>query len=93
MILTEINVDDLNTLEEFRMERFLHVFISNLSRCLIEIDSSNTLIVHCPDSGIVDELLDDLEDLCSLAWVILGVRAISLYFCEEEILQTATYGH
>jgi hypothetical protein len=36
----------------------------------------------------VDELLDELEDLCSHAWLILGVQKISLHFGSEEILHT-----
>lgn len=52
MILTELNVDDLNTLEQFRMERFLRFWISNLSRCLIEIDFSNTLIYIAQTQGL-----------------------------------------
>jgi hypothetical protein len=47
--------------------------------------------VYCPHSGIVDELMNDLEDLRSHAWLILGARKIMLYcICEEYLLQTNT---
>jgi hypothetical protein len=46
------------------------------------------LSIYCLHPEIVDELLDDLEDLQSHAWLILGVKKISLYFSLEEILCT-----
>jgi hypothetical protein len=89
MLLTEINIDDLDQLKRFRLQRLLHFFTTSLPLCLIQVDvSSNTLAVYCPREEIVDNLLDDLEDLCRYAWLILGVRAIALYFCQEEILRT-----
>lgn len=99
MLLTDINIDDLNRLKQFRIERFLHFFTSSLPHCLIQIDGGDTLAVYCPHPWIVDELIDDLENLCNHAWLILGVRAITqwrgyaiaLYFCQEEILRTDTY--
>jgi hypothetical protein len=86
MLLTEMNVEDLNTLMQFRIERLLHFFASSLPKCLIQIDSGNLLIVHCPNSVVVDDLLNDLEDLCSHAWLILGVPQVAVYFGQEEIL-------
>jgi hypothetical protein len=90
MSLTEINADDLNKLRYFRIERLRGLFISSLQRCLIRTDSANTLIIHCPDPGIVDELLNELEDLRNHAWMLLGVKSIALYFYQEEILRTRT---
>ena len=91
MVLTEINVDDLNKLMHLRIERLIHLFASSLPNCLIHIDADHTLSVHCPQSEIVDDLLDELEDLCNHAWLILGVSKIALYFGQEEILSTNTY--
>jgi hypothetical protein len=91
MLLTEMNVEDLNTLMQFRIERLFNFFASSLPNCLIQIDAGNLLIVHCPNSVIVDDLLADLEDLCSHAWLILGVHQIALYFRQEEILCMNTY--
>jgi hypothetical protein len=90
MALTEINIDDLTKLKQFRIDRLRRFFISSLPRCLIRVDASNTLVVHCPHPKIVDELLDDLEDLCNHAWLILGVQSIALYFCQEKIFYTNT---
>jgi hypothetical protein len=33
----------------------------------------------------VHSLLNDLEDLCGYAEMVLGAKAIALYFVEEEI--------
>jgi hypothetical protein len=80
MFSTEINTDDLDKLKQFRIERFLLVFKSSLPRCLVQIDKS-----------IMDELLDDSAELCLYAWLILGVKEISLYFCLKEILRIHAY--
>jgi hypothetical protein len=86
MSLIEINDDDLTKLQQLRLERFQRFFTSSLLRCVSCIDSENKLIIHCAHPSIVDELLDDLEDLCSCAWLVLGVRSINLFFCQEEVL-------
>jgi hypothetical protein len=88
MLLTELNIDDQHTLMEFRIERLLHFFTSSLPHCLLQIDGNNMLSVYCFHSEIVDDLLDELEDLCSHARLILGVSAISVHFGLEEILST-----
>jgi hypothetical protein len=88
MLLTEINVDDLKQLERFRIERLLHFFTSSLPHCLIQVDAGNMLTVYCLHPEVVDDLLNDLEDLCSHARLILGVKTISLHFGLEEILRT-----
>jgi hypothetical protein len=80
MILTEMNVDDLNKLQQLRIERLLLFFAPSLLCCQLEIDSDNVLLIYCLDPGIVDELLDDLDDLYSHAWLMLGVKAIVLCF-------------
>jgi hypothetical protein len=91
MLLTEINVDDLNTLMHFRVERFIHFFAATLPNCLIQIDAGDLLAIHCPSSAIVDDLIDEFEDLRYRAWLILGVNTIALYFGQEEILLANTY--
>jgi hypothetical protein len=91
MLLTEIDVNDLNTLMHFRIERLLHFFAASLPHCLIQIDAGELLTIYCPSSAVVDDLLDELEDLCQHAWLILGVHSIAVYFGEEEILRANTY--
>jgi hypothetical protein len=91
MSLTELTIDDQKKLKQFRIERLRHFFAPSLQPCLMRINPDNMLTVHCPYPGIVDALLDDLEDLCNHAWLILGVQSIGLYFCQEEILHTKTF--
>ncbi len=88
MLLTELNVDDLNKLEQFRIKRLQLFFTSSLPYCLLRVEVDSTFTIYCLHSKTVDELLDNLEDLCSYAWLILGVKRIALYFGLEEILCT-----
>ena len=85
MSLTEMTFDDLTVLEQFRNQRLRSFFAQSLSSCTFCRDRYRTLIVHCPEAWIVDNLLPDLEELCDYAWLILGVEAIALYFIQEEI--------
>jgi hypothetical protein len=86
MLLTEINVEDLDLLMQFRIERFLCFFTSSLPHCLLQIDADRLLTIYCPHSEVVDDLLEDLDDLCSHARLILGMNRISLCLGLEEIL-------
>ena len=88
MLQTEMTPHDLNQLQQLRIERFLQFFASSLQRSTIHIDADNVLVVHCPSSAIIDELMDELEDLRGYALLILGVRKTVFYFCQEEILNT-----
>ena len=91
MLLTEMTSHDLNRLKQFRIDRFLKFFTFSLHPSSIQIDDDDdVLAVYCPHSSIVDQLMDELEDLRSHAWLILGVRKIVFYFCQEEILNADT---
>lgn len=90
MLLTEMTAHDLNRLKQFRIDRFLKFFTFSLPSSAIQIDADDVLAVYCPHLSIVDQLMDELEDLRSHAWLILGVRKIVFYFCQEEILNTDT---
>lgn len=90
MSLTEMTPHDLSQLKQFRITRFLQFFASSLHQSAVQINSDDVLAVYCPHSTVVDELMDELEDLRSHAWIILGVRKIVFYFCQEEILNTDT---
>ena len=90
MLLTEMTPYDLSQLKQFRIERFVQFFASSLHQSEVQINFDDVLAVYCPRSAVVDELMDELEDLRSHAWLILGVRKIVFYFCQEEILNTDT---
>jgi hypothetical protein len=91
MSLTEMTFDDLMLLEQFRNERLRSFFAQNLLSCSFQRDRYKTLIVHCPEAWIVDNLLPDLEELCDYAWLILGSEAIALYFMQEEVYRVKHY--
>jgi len=85
MLLTEISLDDLMILEQLRIERLRSFFSQSLMQCPIYLDQHNRLTVHCPEPSLIDVLIDDLEELCDYAWLILGVESIVLSFAQEEV--------
>jgi hypothetical protein len=91
MLLTEINVDDLNKLDRVRLDRLACFFTATLPCCEIQIEIGNILIIHCPNSTIANDLVEDIEDLSYYGWLVLGVRSIGIYLANEEILRTKIY--
>jgi hypothetical protein len=85
MLLTEITFDDRIRLSQLRNEHLRSFFAQSLLHCVFHRGRHKKLIIHCPEAWMVDRLLPDLEELCDLAWLILGVEAIALYFVQEEI--------
>jgi hypothetical protein len=85
MLLTEMSLDDLVLLEQFRIERLRSFFSQSLMECPISIHQHNLLTIHCPEPWLIDMLIDDVEDLCDYAWLILGVESIVLSFAQEEV--------
>jgi hypothetical protein len=92
MSLTEMTFDDRMRLEQFRNERLRSFFAQSLLHCVFHRSRHNRLIIQCPEAGMVDRILTDLEELCDYAWLILGVEAIALYFAQEEICRIEHYG-
>ena len=80
-----MTTDDLMLLKHSRIERLYSFFAPSLVQCHIYINLQNTLTIHCQESWTIDILLDDLDDLCDLSWLILGTEEIALYFQKEEI--------
>ena len=85
MVFTDITLDDLVLLEQMRIERLRSFFSQSLTQCDICIDRSNRLTIYCPESWLIDLLMDDMEELGNHAWLILGVECIVLSFAQEEI--------
>jgi hypothetical protein len=88
---TEINVDDQKKLKQLRMKRLTGLFSASLPFCLVQIEADNVLSIHCHHSGIMDGLLNELEDLCYYACLILGVKVISLHLLHKEILRVDAF--
>ena len=98
MLFSVMSKDDLARLKQHRVDRLLGFFTSSLPQCKIRFNADHVLSVYCPNQRILHTLMNDLEDLRSNAWSILGVRKVIIYFCEEEtlceqILCTSVYGN
>jgi hypothetical protein len=85
MLVTAMNTDDLEMLQQFRAQRFFCFFAASLQFCPIKISTDNILKIYCPHVEFVDVLLDELDDLCHYSYLILGVYGIILYWaCPED---------
>jgi hypothetical protein len=80
MLITTMNTNDLEMLQQFRVQRFICFFATSLQFCSIQISTENILNIYCPHEGFVDELLYELEDLCHYAYLILGVYGIFFHW-------------
>jgi hypothetical protein len=87
----ELTTNDLLLLEQYRLDRFRSFFADTLPLCFLHLDSNGLLKIHCSEPWIVDELLDGIQPLLWYAWVIVGARSLSIYFAQEEIVQSQTY--
>jgi hypothetical protein len=81
----ELTIYDLRLLEQLRLKRLRSSFAQSLSCCLIYLNHQKTLMVYCLELKDLQNLLNDLEDLCGYAELVLGAKVIALYFIEEEI--------
>jgi hypothetical protein len=81
MLLTELTLNDLRLLEQFRIERFRSLFAENSSAWMIYIDR-DTAVIGCARLEIADRLRVDIAELGEYTWQILGVRSIAI-FCER----------
>jgi hypothetical protein len=84
MLITTMNTDDLEILQQFRIQRFFCFFATSLQLCPIQISSDNILNIYCPHEEFINELLDELEDLCHFAHLILGVYGIVFYWTNSK---------
>jgi hypothetical protein len=89
MTLTEINTDDLNKLNQLRVERFFDLFSRSLSNCLLQLDNE-ALSIHCYQAGIMGKLLDELNEVSYYARLVLGAQSISFNLLNEEVLHVET---
>jgi len=86
----ELTVDDLFILEARRLERFQACFPDILKSCVIALNRSTQLVIHCTEPWHVDGLLERIDAVRQLAWVVLGARTLSICFVGEEIHKTST---
>lgn len=79
-----MNTEDTSKLNKMRVERLLSFFITSLQYCVIQIDGENVLSIYSCHPEIIKELVDELEDLKTHAWIILGARKIMLYYVGDQ---------
>jgi len=89
-MLSDLTLDDLSLLEHHRLKRFRSLFGKLLTACALELRAGETLILHCLQPGVVDRLLREIDRLSTCAGIVLGVRFLSLYFAQEELLTVET---
>lgn len=82
--------DDLLILETLRLERLRAFFAQILMNCVLYLDRQNSLIIHCTEPWMVDELLAQVDQLCWYSYVVVGARQLSIYFSQEEVYSTIT---
>lgn len=94
-MLLELTTHDLLLLEQYRLQRFRSFFFSALMSCPLcladdKLDDGKTLIIHCLDPEVVDQLLSQMDQLRWYARLVLGVHCLTIQFVQEEIYRTAT---
>lgn len=89
-MLLELTTNDLLLLEQYRLHRFRSFFFSTLMSCPLCLDDSKTLVIHCLEPEVVDQLLRQIDQLCWYARIVLGVHCLTIQFVQEEIYRTAT---
>jgi hypothetical protein len=90
MSLTAINTDDLNKLNQLRIERFFGLFSMSLSNCFLQVENE-ALSIHCYQAGIMSKLLDELGEVAYYARLVLGAQSISFNLLNEEVLHVQTF--
>ncbi|XGV94925.1 MAG: hypothetical protein ACAF41_19550 [Leptolyngbya sp. BL-A-14] len=89
-MLLELTAHDLLLLEQYRLQRFRSFFFSTLMTCPLCLDVNNTLIIHCLEPELVDQLLSQIDQLRWYARIVLGADCLSIKFVQEEIYRTVT---
>ena len=86
----ELTATDLVMLEQYRLQRFRSFFFSTLIACPLCLDEHRTLVIHCLEPELVDQLLNQIDQLRWYARIVLGVDCLAIKFIQEEIYRTAT---
>lgn len=80
---------DLSTLEDFRIDRLKQLYVRPLSGCALEL-KFNALLIHCSEPWCVDQVMEELERIVKAAWVVLGVKSVSVCYATEEVCRIRT---
>lgn len=87
----KFTAQDLSMLEDFRIDRLKQLYTQTLSGCLLET-KFDALLVHCSEPWCVDQVMEELDRLAKAAWVVLGVKLISVCYANEEICRVKASG-
>ncbi|MGG6265011.1 hypothetical protein ACQ4M3_02950 [Leptolyngbya sp. AN03gr2] len=82
---------DLSMLEDFRIDRLKDLYAQTLSGCLLET-KFDALLVHCSEPWCVDQVMEELDRIVKAAWVVLGVKAVSVCYANEEVCRVKASG-
>lgn len=85
-----LTIDDWFLLEKYRLERLRNCFEETLSLCVLQLDTENTLLIHCSEPWLVDHLMQDIDQLCWYSWLVVGAQQLSICFVQEEIISVET---
>ncbi len=87
----KLTAQDLSRLENLRLDRVRQLYSQSLGCCLLRLNR-DTLIVHCPEPWLVDQLIDDLDRIVKSIWMTLGVKYVSIRYAREEVYRAKTRG-
>lgn len=80
---------DLSILEDFQIDRLRQLYVQTFSGCALEL-KFNSLLIHCSEPWCVDQVMEELDRIVKAAWVVLGVRSVSVCYATEEVCRIKT---
>lgn len=80
----KFTAQDLSMLEDFRIDRLKQLYAQTFSACQLET-RFEALLIHCAEPWCVDQVMEELDRIAKAAWLVLGVKSISVCYADEEI--------
>lgn len=85
----KFTAQDLSMLEDFRIDRLKQLYPQTFSGSLLETKFA-ALLIHCSEPWCVDQVMEELDRIAKAAWVVLGVKSVSVCFANEEVCRVRT---
>lgn len=85
----KLTTRDLSVLENLRLDRLRQLYDHSLGCCFLRLHRS-MLVVHCPEPWLVDQLMEELDQMVNTAWLVLGVKSVSICYAGEEVHRAKT---
>lgn len=83
--------EDRLLLEKYRLERLCSLFNDTLNHCFLQVAPDNSLLIHCSEPWIVDQLLSEIDRLRCYSWLVMGADLLLIYVAHEEIYRSPTH--